>query len=74
MSERLPARVVCSACDEIFPIGQTRREITLWARPGKGGSLSGIKDQHAHDRYRCDQCVRDGKFADDQPTAQEAML
>lgn len=73
MSERLPDRVVCSSCGEIFPIDQTRRKITLWARPRKGGSLSGIKDQQVHDVYRCNTCIREGRTAEDDP-AQEALL
>lgn len=72
MSERLPSRVVCCACEEIVPITGVRRYITLWARPGGGGSLNGIKDQHAEDLYRCDDCVRLGRLAN-QP-AQEATL
>lgn len=73
MNERLPVTVICCACRNGFPIGRTRRLITLWARPGKGGSLSGIKDQHAEDRYRCDDCVREGRF-EGSDIAQEAFL
>lgn len=60
---RLPSTVVCCGCRKRVPTSNTRRLITLWARPGKGGSLSGIKDQSAKDVYRCDTCVRDGVFA-----------
>lgn len=58
----LPTYVVCCACRQRTHINSTRRLITLWARPGAGGSLSGIKDQHAEDTYRCDTCVREGRF------------
>lgn len=64
MSERLPTRVVCSACEEIVPATKARRYVDGWARIGKGGTLSGVKDLEAHDLYRCDDCIRDGKFAD----------
>lgn len=72
MSAPLPKTVVCSACGHPKPTMQTRRYITLWARPGGGGSLNGIKDQKAHDIFRCDDCVRDGKFAES--TAEQEVL
>ena len=73
MSERLPTTVMCCACGKTAPAMKARRRITLWARIGKGGSLSGIKDQVASDVYRCDECVAAGRHPDDQ-TRQEAML
>ena len=73
MSERLPLNVICCSCGKEVPAHNARRKIELWARIGKGGSLSGIKDQHAKNAYRCDTCVREGKFPD-QSTEQEAMF
>lgn len=69
MSERLPKDVICSACRQVFPAHKVRRRITLWARLGRGGSLSDVKDQHAEDLYRCDACIREGR----QPLAREQI-
>ena len=74
MSERLPTTVLCCACRRIVPATKARRLITLWARLGRGGSLSGIKDQTAHDKFRCDDCIREGREEQPRPNEQEAML
>lgn len=73
MSDRLPTRVCCSACGEVVPAERARRHVEGWARIGKGGTLSGVKDLKASDVYRCDDCIRVGRFSPDQPS-QDVLL